>query len=71
MSLGKNIRKARIDRGMKQMDLQERTGLSQKYLSQIELDKVEPRFRIVQQIANALAVSLDELGRDYVDTSVS
>jgi transcriptional regulator with XRE-family HTH domain len=66
MSLGKDIRKARIDKGMKQMDLQEKTGLSQKYLSQIELDKVSPRFAIVRRIATALGVSLDNLGREEV-----
>ena len=32
MSLGKEIKKARIDKGWQQKDLQEATGLSQKYL---------------------------------------
>jgi transcriptional regulator with XRE-family HTH domain len=61
MSLGREIKKARVDKGWKQQDLQVATGLSQTYLSQIELDKVDPRFSIVTRIADALGVSLDTL----------
>ena len=64
MSLGKEIKKSRIDKGWQQKDLQEATGLSQKYLSEIELDKVDPRFSIVKRIARALGVSLDTLAKD-------
>jgi transcriptional regulator with XRE-family HTH domain len=64
MSLGREIKKARIDKGWQQKDLQEATGLSQKYLSEIELDKVDPRFGIVKRIARALGVSLDQLGQE-------
>jgi len=64
MSLGREIKKARIDKGWKQQDLQTATGLSQTYLSQIELDKVDPRFSIVKRIARALGVSLDTLATD-------
>jgi transcriptional regulator with XRE-family HTH domain len=62
MSLGKEIRKARIDSGVKQKDLAQRACLSQKYMSQIERDDADPRFSIVQRIAKALGVSLDQLG---------
>jgi transcriptional regulator with XRE-family HTH domain len=64
MSLGREIKKARIDKGWKQQDLQAATGLSQKYLSQIELDKVDPRFSIVKRIARALGVSMDRLATE-------
>jgi DNA-binding XRE family transcriptional regulator len=64
MSLGKEIKKARIDKGWQQKDLQEATGLSQKYLSQVELDKVDPRFSVVKRIARALGVSLDTLAKE-------
>ena len=64
MSLGKEIKKARIDRGWKQQDLQVATGLSQKYLSAVELDKAQPSFDVVKRIARALAVSLDTLAKD-------
>ncbi len=64
MSLGREIKKARIDKSWQQKDLQEATGLSQKYLSEIELDKVDPRFSIVKRIARALEVSIDRLARE-------
>jgi len=58
-TLGREIRKARIDKGWKQKELWQAAGLSQKYLSEIESDKVDPRFSIVQRIATALGISLD------------
>ncbi len=61
MTLGREIKKARIEQGLKQKDLQEKTGLSQKYLSQIENDAVDPRVSIVRKIAMALGVSTDTL----------
>jgi transcriptional regulator with XRE-family HTH domain len=64
MSLGKEIKKARIDKGWKQQDLQVATGLSQKYLSAVELDKAQPSFDVVKRIARALAVSLDTLAKE-------
>ena len=65
--LGREIRKVRIDKGWKQQELQVATGLSQTYLSQIELDKVDPRWSIVQRIATALGVSLDRLAQESDD----
>lgn len=61
MSLGRAIKHARGVKGWKQKDLQVATGLSQKYLSEIELDKVDPRVSIVQRIACALGVPCDAL----------
>jgi transcriptional regulator with XRE-family HTH domain len=63
VSLGKEIKKARIDKGWKQQELRAAAQISQTYLSQIELDKVDPRFSIVKRIARALGVSLDQLSR--------
>jgi transcriptional regulator with XRE-family HTH domain len=64
MSLGREIRKARIDKGWQQLDLREATGLSQKYLSEIENDRVDPRFSIVKRIALALGVSVAVLAEE-------
>jgi transcriptional regulator with XRE-family HTH domain len=67
-TLGKEIKKARIDQGLKQKELKERTGLSQKYLSQIENDAVDPRVSVLKKIAQALQVSTDSLlGLDAVE----
>jgi transcriptional regulator with XRE-family HTH domain len=69
-TLGKEIKKARIDQGLKQKELQARTGLSQKYLSQIENDAVDPRVSVLKKIAQALQVSADSLlGLDAVEPS--
>jgi DNA-binding XRE family transcriptional regulator len=63
MSLGIEVKKGRIDRRWQQEDLAQAAGISRKYLSQIENDRVDPRFSIVQRLAQALGVSLDTLGR--------
>jgi DNA-binding XRE family transcriptional regulator len=62
--LGFDITQARKAKGLSQMDLQRITGLSQKYLSEIERGKVSPRFDVVRRIAKALEVSLDTLGHE-------
>jgi len=59
MTLGQAIQHARIAQRLPQKVLVERTGLSQKYLSQVENDRVDPHFGVVQLIAHALQVSLD------------
>jgi len=60
-TLGKEIKKARIEKGLKQKDLQVLTGLSQKHLSQIENDAADPRASVLRKIALALGVSADTL----------
>ena len=67
MSLGREIKKARIDKGWKQKDLQTATGLTQKYLSAVELDKAQPSFVVMAKIAMVLGMSLDTLARQTVD----
>ena len=63
MGLGIEIKKSRIDQQVQQQELAQRAGISRKYLSEIERERVDPRFSIVQRIAQALGVSLDTLGR--------
>ena len=60
-TIGKEIKKARIEKGMKQKDLQALTGLSQKHLSQVENDAADPRASALRKIAMALGVSADRL----------
>lgn len=61
MSLGTQIKKARIDRGWQQKHLVERSGLDQRMVSAMEWDRVDPRLSKVLKIAVALEVSLDVL----------
>jgi predicted transcriptional regulator len=60
-TLGKEIKKARIDKGLKQKDLMALTGLTQKHLSLIENDGVDPAVSVLRKIALALGVSADQL----------
>ena len=50
MNPSREIKKTRLDKGWKHQDLQVATGLNQKYLSQIEMDKVDPIFSIVKRM---------------------
>lgn len=60
-TLGQNVQIARIGKGWNQQALKREVGLSQKYLSQIEHDKVDPRLSIIVRLARVLNVSLDTL----------
>jgi transcriptional regulator with XRE-family HTH domain len=60
-TLGQNIVKARIDKRMKQQDLWQKAGLSQRYLSAVENDKVDPRVSVVRRIARALGLTFNDL----------
>ena len=64
VSFGREIKKARIDKGWNQKELQDVTGVSQKHISAIELDKVDPRWSMVKRLARALNLSLDTLARE-------
>jgi transcriptional regulator with XRE-family HTH domain len=64
LALGRAIRKARIDQDMRQCELCVAAGLSQKYVSDIERGKVDPRWSVVERLARALGVSLNQLGKD-------
>jgi predicted transcriptional regulator len=57
-TLGREMKKARAGLGLKQKDLQEITGISQKYLSRIENDKADPGWSLVRRIADALQLDL-------------
>src|SRR5882724_8273929 len=61
VSLGREMKKARIGKGWNQKRLQDVIGVSQKHISAIELDKVDPRWSMVKRLAGALDISLDML----------
>src|SRR5215471_14058210 len=67
-TLGREIKKARAALGWRQNQLQEATGISQKYLSRIENDHVDPSWSFVLKIARALDMDLRVL---YKDNGVS
>jgi electron transfer flavoprotein alpha subunit len=67
-TLGREMKKARAALGWRQQRLQEVTGISQKYLSRIENDHVDPSWSFVLKIARALNMDLRAL---YTDDGVS
>ena len=61
MTLGNRIRNYRLERGMTQIELAKKAGLSQGYLSDLEKNKFNPTTPIIMGIAVALGVSVDGL----------
>lgn len=61
MTLGNKIKTYRLERGMTQVKLAAKAGLSQAYLSELEKDKFNPTVSIITGIAVALDVPIDEL----------
>ncbi|MFR9200096.1 MAG: helix-turn-helix domain-containing protein [Candidatus Gastranaerophilaceae bacterium] len=65
--LGKNIRKYRLQLGMRQDDLAEKVGCSNSHIGQIEHARGVPSLEVVVNIANALGVTVDQLLMDSLD----
>lgn len=60
-TLGKAVKHARIDRGMKALELSKAASLTPKYLSEIENEHVDPRFSIVERLAKVLDLDLRQI----------
>ena len=65
-SIGKNIRKFRHHRGLRQEDLAEITGLSINYIGAIERGEKIPALDTFIDILNALSVSADMVLSDVL-----
>ena len=68
-SIGKNIRKYRNEKNMRQEDLAEKTGLSTNYIGMIERGEKLPSLDTFIEIANALDVSSDMLLCEVINRS--
>ena len=72
-SLSENIRQLRISRGMNQVELAKRIGVTKQCVSNWENDNVLPSVEMLVKIADVFNVSTDHLlGRErksYVDIS--
>ena len=67
--LGKNIRKYRLQNGMKQEELSEKVGCTSSHIGKIENARTTPSLEIVVDIANVLGVTPNSLLIDSVDAS--
>ena len=58
MSLGRSIRRRRMELGLRGIDLAKNTGLSTSFLSQIEKERTSPSVSTLKKIAEALDTSV-------------
>ena len=66
-SLGKNIKKFRIKRNLRQEDLAEKTNLSPNYIGMVERGEKTPSLESFIAILNALDVSADMVMSDVLN----
>ncbi len=59
--LGKNLRAARLDLGLSQEEIAERSGVPQGEVSRIERGERDPRVSTLLQLAKAIGVSPGQL----------
>ena len=62
--LGERVKRARQERGLSQSDLAERLGLSDAYISKIEMGKNAMTVTVLAKLSDALGVSTDWLLRN-------
>ena len=67
-SIGRNIRKYRLMKKLRQEDLAERTNLTNNYIGAIERGEKLPSLETLIVIINALGVSADMVLVDVIDT---
>jgi transcriptional regulator with XRE-family HTH domain len=65
VSLGKEIRKARVDKSLSQQALSARTGISQKHLSALECDQMMPKWPTIARLAAELDLDLNTLAWEW------
>lgn len=61
MSLGKNIRRMRQDKGWSQVQLSEQTGIRVGHISKLEQDEGDPKLSTLHKLIDALECSADSL----------
>lgn len=66
-SIGKNIRKFRLERNMRQEDLAEMTNLSANYIGMVERGEKIPSLETFISLANALNASADMILCDVIE----
>ena len=67
-SIGKNIRKFRLMKNLRQEDLAEKAGLSTNYIGAVERGEKLPSLETFIIIVNALGVSADMVLSDVIET---
>lgn len=60
-AFGKRIKRLRLERGMTQKLLAERTGVSLSYIGRLEIGRHDPQLSTLRKLAKALKVTISEL----------
>ncbi|SHJ06706.1 DNA-binding transcriptional regulator, XRE-family HTH domain [Geosporobacter subterraneus DSM 17957] len=67
---GMKIRSLRTEKGYTSLDLAVRSNISKSYIEEIERgDKINPSFKTVEKLADALNVLIDDLRRPISKTA--
>ncbi|AOT72336.1 helix-turn-helix domain-containing protein [Geosporobacter ferrireducens] len=67
---GMKIRNLRTEKGYTSLDLAVRSNISKSYIEEIERgDKINPSFKTVEKLADALNVLIDDLRRPISKTA--
>ena len=61
MSLGKTIAKLRVRKGLTQAQLAEKIEMAAAHINRLEHDRMKPRPKTLERIAEALSVSKEDL----------
>jgi transcriptional regulator with XRE-family HTH domain len=61
---GERLRELRKDRGWRQLDLAEQAGISENYVSELELGQKEVCLRTIDVLSRALGVGLGDIMKD-------
>ena len=61
MTIGQAIKEARRKKGLTQKQLSEKIGYSRTYLADLEGDRYNPSWEIVQKLAKELKLNLNSL----------
>lgn len=71
MEIGNKIKELRIQKGLTQEELADKTGLSTRTIQRIENGDVDPRIYTLNSIAEALNIDYEELIKEEVKAEVN
>jgi transcriptional regulator with XRE-family HTH domain len=58
---GERVREVRKDRGWRQLDLAEQAGISENYVSELELGQKEVCLRTIDVLSKALGIPIEDI----------
>lgn len=61
MGVGKKIRRHRLEQQLKQTELAKKAGISNTYLSDIEVGRTEPSLNTLNKLITALGIEISHL----------